>query len=436
MDDQSITPRSLQGELTRWIAAATLLICTLGGITTGLLAYFEAKDLQDEVLLQVAQLVSDVGINAPRVLEYDFEESTIIAQSLNSNGLLSIPGSHANGFVTVEANDISWRALVITKPSGERFAVAQQTELIEEIAWANVVSAILPIGILAIILMGLIHWIIAKRMKPISTLARQTDAQTVNALNPLGTQSVPMEIVPFIEAINRLLRRTKQTIHRQRRFIADASHELRTPITALSLLAENSNNAQSESEQLKHRNLIQQGLDRLNNLVNQLLNLTRLQNTDSQTAEYVQFDDIVKDVLVMLHPLAEQKNIDLGIVQASPATVENINKGLAQLVENAIANAIRYTPQGGRIDVGVNVENSLVEFTVTDTGPGINEAEMEAVLTPFYRGKNQMEDGSGLGLAICSEIAKLQKGKIALSNVDDGGLRFSYIQMTTADSGS
>ena len=435
MDDQPVNARSLQSELTRWIAISTLAICTLGGITTGIAAYIEAKDLQDEVLVQIARLVADSDINQSRTVKSYYKDSAIIVENLgNQSNRLAISAKQPDGFDTIQSDHDSWRVFLVTKPNQERFVVAQQTELINEIAWANTLSAILPICILAIILMGLIHWIIARRMKPIAALAQTVDRQTATKLNTLSTKSIPVEIVPFIDAINRLLGRTRQTIERQQRFIADASHELRTPITALSLLAENMQKAQSEPERQQRQTLLRQGLDRLNKLVNQLLDLARLQNTESDSTDQVQLDEIVKDTVVSLYPLAEQKQIDLGITKTTAVTVQGNSGGLTQLVENAIANAIRYTPSQGKIDISLDQIGNTAEFIVEDTGPGINEEDIQKVLTPFYRGKDQTEIGSGLGLAICSEIAKQHQGEIKLENRKSGGLRFIYRQPNCGDS--
>ena len=429
MDDKAVSSRSLQSELTRWIFIITVSICTLGGITTGLLAYFEAREIQDEVLLQIAQLISGTDNSNSSKLDYHHEDSTIIVQSLeNDNGELGRISAHSDGFATIKSKGISWRVYIIRKHDDLRFAVAQQTELRNEIAWSNALSAILPISLLAVILLGLMRWLITSRLKPIIKLSQMADKQSSNDLIPLSTQSIPTEIKPFIEAINRLLLRTKHTLTQQRRFIANASHELRTPITALSLLAENLDKKLPPSEQRKQLGLMQHGLDRLNNLVNQLLNLARLQNTEYDSAQTIRLDEIVKDVVVLLYPLAEQKNIDLGITETGKISVQDFNGGLKQLVENALANAIYYTPVDGRIDISVCEKDGTAEFSISDSGPGIDEQEIEKVLTPFYRGKDNTEPGSGLGLAICSEIAKQHQGKISLSNRKSGGLTFTYVQ--------
>ena len=429
MDDKPVKARSLQNELTYWTFIITLSVCTIGGVTAGLIAYFEARDVRDEVLLQIAQIVSGSDSIPAKSGGYHHRDSTIIVESVEEGSRnLGISSKQSDGFDTIKAKGESWRIYVITKADQQRFVVAQQTELIDEFAFGNAMSAVLPICILAILLLGLIRWIIYSRMKPIIKLSHIADTQTVNNLNPLSTKSIPLEVLPFIEAINRLLLRTKNALTQQRRFIADASHELRTPVTALSLISENLEKADSPDLQNEQLKLLRHGLDRLNNLVNQLLNLTRLQNTESKVVEEVQFDELVKDVVVLFYPLAERKEIDLGITQISPVNIQNIDGRIKQLVENAIANAIHYTPSHGKIDISLSIKNRFVNFEVSDSGPGIDENEIDAVLTPFYRGKDNAEPGSGLGLAICVEIAKQHDGKITLKNRKEGGLTFAYAQ--------
>ena len=429
MDGEKLNPRSLQNELTFWIFIITLTICTMGGVSAGLLAYFEAREMQDEVLFQIAQIISGEENNDSQKPKYHHKDSTIIVQSsLDNHGPLDISSIDSDGFATIDSKGDSWRIYHISKQDNRQFIVAQQTELRNEIAWASAMSAILPICLLAIILLILIRWLIYSRMKPITRLSKMVDRQSTNDLNPLSIQSIPLEILPFVDAINRLLVRTKQSMAEQRRFIADASHELRTPITALSLLAENLDQSKSLSEQTKRLGLVRHGLDRLNNLVNQLLNLARLQSTQANSVEHVQFDEIIKDVVVLLYPLVEQKNIDLGITKATPVLTKDINGSLQQLVENALANAIHYTPDNGKIDVSVQVSDDRAIFSVSDTGPGIDQQEIDKVINPFYRAENNSSPGSGLGLAICAEIAKLHDGKISLRNRDSGGLIFTFVQ--------
>lgn len=428
MDDRSVKARSIQRELTRWIFLTTLSIFALAGITTGVLAYLEAREMQDEILVQIANLISDADHSTEKWCRY-YRDSTILVKPLNGKrSQLGRIDHLSDGFDTVKSRGTSWRIYIITKSSNQRFVVAQQTELRNEIALANAASAALPICILAIILLVLIRWLIYARMKPVTQLAQAADNQTGVNLDLLSTKEIPIEILPFIEAINRLLLRTQATIDQQHRFIADASHELRTPITALSLLAENVQNATSPEQKAERMALLHIGLNRLNKLVNQLLNLARLQEAHLDTAEPVRLDEVIKESIMLLHTLAIQKNIDLGMEKTAEITVQNINQSLQQLVENAITNAIHYTPEHGKIDISLAQQENLAVLTIADTGPGISENDIENVFTPFYRSRNNQESGSGLGLAICKEVARRHNCTVTLKNRPSGGLLFIYRQ--------
>ena len=430
MDGQKIAPQSLQKELTRLIFIATIAVSVLAGLISGVSAFFEAREMQDEILEQIARKVADGSIEQSSKWDDDHDDSDIVVQPLESLNLkyLDIKPNQKDGFDTIEFDSDAWRIYLITKPSKQRFIIAQQTELRDEIALANAASAMIPILIMAAILLIAINWIIWSRLQPIKLLSHKVDRLSVEHIEPLSTEKTPSEITPFIEAINRLLKRADDTIKHQRRFIADASHELRTPVAALTLQAENVEKANSEIERDERFQLLHQSLIRLNTLVNQLLKLARLRNVSADKLTPVAADDQLKQIVASLYPLAETKGIDLGVTESVAVQLNDFNGGLSQLFENAIANAIYYTPENGQVDVSLTINNDKAIFKVTDTGPGINEDHIEKVFTPFYRIEGNNESGSGLGLAICNEIAQQLNGKISLANRNKGGLEFSYTQ--------
>jgi len=430
MDGQQITPQSLVKELSKLICISTALVALIAGLIAGMMAFDEARDNQDDVLEQIARTFSSDSLSHFPPLRDDLDDAYIFAQSFTSLKQLRIDTKSLkkNGFYTIEYDGDSWRIFISTNIIGERFVVGQQTEIRDEAAWANAASAIIPILIMAVILLLIISWIIWSRLQPIKLLAHKVDRLSMDQIEPLSLHQIPSEITPFIEAINRLLKRADETIKHQRRFIADASHELRTPVAALSLQAENVEKANSETDRNERFQLLHQSLIRLNGLVNQLLKLARLRNVGVDKLAPTPADDILKQTVASLYPLAENKNIDLGVTESSTVQLNDFNGGLSQLFENAIANAIYYTPEGGQVDVSLTVNNGYATFQVTDTGPGIDPTQLENVFTPFYRIAGNNDSGSGLGLAICNEIAQQLNGKISLANRKEGGLNFSYIQ--------
>ena len=423
-------PRSLQLELIRWIIATTVTISIVAGITAGLIAFFEARELQDEILIQIARSISDDATGNSNNWSSHQADSNIIIQPLKklNTRSLGIRDNQPDGFATVDHDHTSWRIYIITKAANQRFVVAQQTEVRDELAWANAISAMLPILVTALILLVAIPLIIWSRMKPVALLAKKVDGLSVDNINPLSEEEIPSEISPFVEAINRLLVRARDTIKHQRRFIADASHELRTPVASLSILSENIQAARSEAEREERFELLHRSVARLNTLVNQLLKLARLRNVEADSPSPVSADKVLRDVVTSLHPLAEKKSIDLGVIEITEVQLADFNGGLSQLFENTISNAIYYTPKGGRVDVSLAVDNGKAVFKVIDDGPGIDDKEIDKVFTPFYRVEGNAEPGSGLGLAICAEIAAQLNGKISIANREEGGLILTYIQ--------
>ncbi len=263
----------------------------------------------------------------------------------------------------------------MTQPSSKRrFIIAQPTELRNKIAWGSSISTFIPILILVTIMLLVIHIIIRRQFNSLNLLAKSIDKQDGTQLKELSKNNIPLEIIPFVASINSLISRVRQVIEKQQRFIADAAHELRTPITALSLQAENIKQANSESERNNRQQQLEQGLDRLGNLVAQLLNLARLQsNTDNVDADVeaqtVSFNEVVKGAIADLYPLAESAEIDLGMLRQEDAIkVKDQNGRLGQLIHNAIGNAIHYTPATGKVDISLFKQGNMAVLLVEDTG--------------------------------------------------------------------
>ena len=265
--------------------------------------------------------------------------------------------------------------------------------------------------------------IVRRQIRPISRLAREVNERDSNDLTHLRADEIPQEIRPFVDAINRLLDRVEQSFTRQKRFIADAAHELRTPIAGLSLMAESFRNSQQGEAQL-----LQTGLNRLQTLVEQLLNLARLQADTPQREKLVAADEVLREVVISLHPLADQKNQDLGVTRNDALQIVDRDESLWQIFQNSIGNAIRYTPEGGSINIALFKENESLIFQVEDSGPGIPPESLSTVFEPFHRGRSHANESNGLGLAICKQIAERNNASITLENREEGGARFIYTE--------
>ena len=434
MAGQQVKPRrSIQRDLNHWILLTSLVLVLIAGLMSATLAFYEARELQDEMLREISYLLNKDRLSNTQPLNYeDNEEETIIVQLLNdqpTKGMPRIPSDIPDGLQTVELDDEEWRVLAITKPgTGQRIAIAQQTELRDNIAWASSVYVVLPVVLLVMLMLLLNHYIIRNRLQPLKTLKDQLDRQDVTQLKALPETDIPEEIAPFVSSINTLLTRTQQSMQKQHRFIADAAHELRTPVAALSLLAENAERADSESKRRERQHLLRQGFERLNGLISQLLDLARLQSDSNGPTSVVSLNQIVQQAIADLHPLAEIAKVDLGVARQEVVMLLDRDGRLSQLIRNAVDNALRHSPAGSKVDISLFVEGKDAVFCVEDSGGGIPANELKLVLEPFYRTGGVSQHGNGLGLAICREIAQLLGGAISLSNRPDGGLRFLYRQ--------
>ncbi|MEB4591607.1 ATP-binding protein [Candidatus Thiothrix sp. Deng01] len=426
--------RSLQQNLNRWMLSAVLVFSLLAGAVSGWTAFDEARELQDSLLQQVAALVANRARSISLPVDVD-PEDTLVVQRLGDTDRqsLPIPPNLPDGLHTLDFAGIGWRVYVYTaspaaSSQGGRFAVSQQTEARDEVAWGSGLRTLLPILLLAPVLMAMVSFAVNRSFRPVRVLASAVDKRDENRLDDLPEQRVPQELLPFTHSINRLLARLRAAITQQQRFVADAAHELRTPVAAISLQAENLANAHTLEESRERLAPVQEGLERLRILVAHLLDLARLQGESRAEPETTDFRQVVQLAIAELYPLAESKSIDLGMLRNESLSVQDITGSLGVLVRNALENAIRYTPAGGKVDVSLFAQSGQAILQVEDSGCGIPEAELVRVFEPFYRVGVSIEPGNGLGLAISQEIARRLGGRVRLINRETGGLLFEYQQ--------
>ena len=428
------TQKSLQRELNKWIIVSSLVLVLLGGVIAGGIAFFQARELQDNTLINIADLVRTGKLQHLMPDHQNLEEESIIIQELGKQIYSpNFPLTIKDGLQTIVMDDEEWRVLTTKEANSQRrFVIAQQTELRDMIAWSSSMAVFLPIALLVVILLILIHVIIRAQFRSLGKLAKVMDQQNgmqVTQFSELWSKNVPIEMAPFVNSINSLLARVRQAMQKQHRFIADAAHELRTPIAALTLQSENLAHATTIKDRNERQQLLQQSLQRLRNLVTQLLDLARLQSEENYNVQEISFNKVVQDVSSVLFPFAEAADIDLGMLRQDENIIVADKEGrLSQLVRNAIDNAIQYTPHGGKIDISLYKQDSRAVLIVEDNGIGIPEADLEQVMQPFYRVMGSSQSGSGLGLAISHEIAQHLGGVIKLTNREQGGLQFRYEQ--------
>lgn len=418
--------RSLQFRLSLYLSLVILAMAVPAGVYSFFSAFHEANDLQDDQLRQVAALV--LSRDLPPVTpdrratgEMKDGESKVIVQVLapaqeakDDDESLHLPGDLPDGMQTVEVDHVPWRLFVQSTAPGQRLAVGQQTAVRDEIARDSGLRTVMPFMVLIPILIALVSVTVRGLLRPIAKLSQEVDRRNDQDMRPLAEQQVPDEIRPLIGSINRLLRRVADNMDTQRRFLADAAHELRSPLTALSLQAENLA-ATDLSPTSKARLLpLRQGLNRSKTLLEQLLTLARSQNIADSQITQVSLQAVLRRVVEDSLPLAHTNQIDIGVEADAEVTLAAQEVDIAALFRNLIDNAIRYTPPGGNVEVRVRTQPGLVAIEVEDSGPGIQEVERERVFDPFYRVLGSNQDGSGLGLSIVKSIVARLQGKIEL----------------------
>lgn len=440
---QGAVRRSLQQDLNRWIMVFCAVFALLAGTLSGILVFHEAQELQDLQLEQIGALINHDRAAFPNKIvtgtenHEDIDEQIIVQLLIPDSAYpqtLPVPADLKDGFYTLNLKGMDWRIFVMTTQKATRYAIAQNDHLRDELAFGSAASTTLPLLLLAPLLMLMVHFMIAYSFRPIRELSEHVDQRKENDLTPLTDDHIPHEITPFVNSINQLLQRSGQLLTQQRRFVADAAHELRTPLTALSLLTENLSRA-GDMQAVQERLVpLQESMTRMQTLVSQLLNLARIQGKQSETQQAITFLSLVQQIMVDLYPLAEAKQIDLGINRKEEVSLLDQNGGLNLLVRNALDNAIRYTPAGGQIDIDLFTENGEAVLRICDTGQGIPEKELTQVFEPFHRAKGTQEAGNGLGLTISQEVAQQLGGSIHLQNRQYGGLEFCYRQHVSAPS--
>jgi two-component system OmpR family sensor kinase len=276
---------------------------------------------------------------------------------------------------------------------------------------------LLPIAALVPCLLLVTALVIAGSLRPMVHLAGDLDLRRADDMTPLPFRGMPTELHPFIASINGLLERMKQMMDQQRRFVADAAHELRTPITALGLQAENLDTVDLPEPARERVAVLKQGMRRTNHLLEQLLALARHEAGQPGEPAIVDLDRVAKDSVADVLTDAARKEIDVGFDLIEPITIKGESVMVATMIRNLLDNAVRYTPNGGRVDVGVYRDADAAVVQIEDTGPGIPPAEMDRIFEPFFRGSRPIEDGTGLGLSIVRRIVDRLGGSIKLENI-------------------
>jgi two-component system OmpR family sensor kinase len=422
--------KSLRSTLLLWLSAGLSAGIIVAAAILYLQAREEANQLFDYQMKQIAAALPSqfFGVIALGRSGDILSEENIVIQIWDITGLrlyyshdhVDLPQRAVLGFSNINVGGHSWRAYCVQQ-GNTVVQIAQPLSIRHAIAAQSAIKTVAPL-LLLIPLLGSLVWVAVSRgLSPIRRVAAEVQSRDAAALSPVSDAGLPEEILPLTHALNDLLSRLDHAINTQRTFVADAAHELRTPLTALKLQIQLAERAGNDAERNAAFSDLKQGLDRATRLVQQLLTLARQERADlDRTSQPVDLAALARSAVADFAFTAHTKRIDLGIAHADAAMVNGDADALRIMLNNLIDNAIRYSPEGGRIDVSVHAGENDASITVQDTGPGIPDSDLERVFDRFYRSAGAKTSGSGLGLAIVKRIADIHHAEVKLINTVDG----------------
>jgi signal transduction histidine kinase len=432
---------SILRRLMVWVLGTLCLSALLLGLTAYLVTLREINEVVDDNLRQTALLLADRDL-APALpvmpsvspVSASDPESKMVAIARRPDGSLlfasqpelSLNFKASAGASVQSANGLTWHVFTVVQ-SDRIVQVAQPTAIRREVAAEAASQLLLPLFILVLLIAALLVIALRRGMQPLHVASDALAQRSANSLAPLDERDVPLELLPLVHALNDLLRRLSAAFEAQRNFIADAAHELRTPVTALQLQAQLLEHTSDPAERAKAMAELSAGVVRSGHLIEQLLHLSRAAADDGGGApfahERVPLGDLARAVVVRKSGYAERRRIDLGADVVDESAVEGDAGQLDILLGNLVENALRYTQGGGIVDVVAGKFEGAPALRVIDNGPGIAAAERGRVFDRFYRSPGvtaSAAPGSGLGLAIVKAIAERHRAVVSLHPGRDG----------------
>ena len=436
--------RSLQARLLVGVLAAVAAVWLAAAALTWFDARHELDELLDAHLAQAAALLvaqqareldeDDGGVDAPVLHRYApkvafqvFHEGVLALRSAQAPSLPMIERGVRieGGFRTVRIDGQAWRVFATRGAQRDvEVYVGERIDSRAAILWAVARSTLWPM-LLALPLLGLaLWWVVRRGTAPLRRLGATLAARPASALQPLTLDGTPAEMMPMVDALNGLFERIAELLDTERRFTADAAHELRTPIAAIRAQAQV---ALGEPEAAARRHALQatiEGCDRASHLVDQLLTLARLEAEQAPPLQRIDLAALARRVVADIAPQALGRRQHLSLEAAAPRVVAGDETLLAVLLRNLIDNAVRYSPPGATVQVRLTEDEGAVALDVDDSGPGLGEGELQRLGERFFRGPASDATGSGLGWSIARRIAACHRATLTAQRSPAlGGLR-------------
>ncbi len=332
---------------------------------------------------------------------------------------VAIPRQSKPGFTQVSAGGEQWRVYMAT--DGIRtIQVAQRSAVRDELARDAAIGVAAPLLIVIPLSWIVVGWTMNRTLGQLDTLARGLLERSASADRPIPLDGVPLEVVPLVKGMNSLIGRLRAAFELQKQFLADAAHELRTPLAVIQIQADGLASGPLDAV-AERRAAITDGVRRASGLVSQLLRLARLDEPPpAPLREVVEIAPLLLGCVADHVEIAGRKGVDLGVIEQIQATVRGSAAELRVLLGNLIDNAVRYTPPGGTVDVSLRHDGQQIVIEIVDSGHGIPPGAEDRIFDRFFRAVPADIEGTGLGLAIVRRIAERNGMSIKVANRTDG----------------
>jgi two-component system OmpR family sensor kinase len=414
--------------LRRRLLVSLWIAVTGVAVASALIAYLQvsrhAKGLLDGQLRQIAGLVSSQRAGTASVrgsIDTDVEVAIRDrggALLYSSSPSLAQQHSAKPGFSDIVLNAEPYR-VYMTTVNGDHIEVAQPVDVRDDQAEAAALSALLPGLILLPVLGIVIAFVIRALLRPVREVAAAVSQRNTFAIEALPSQGLPTEIAPLVDEINRLLARQNEAAQRERHFIEDAAHALRTPLAALQLQADVLDGSPDPAERSARLADLRAGIQRAARLSEQLLSMARADSATADGSRTTDVDEVLHEVHALHSAIATATRVTLEVQASSHALVRGDSRDLLLIFGNLTDNALRHTEPCGRVVIRSDVDAGNVHIEFRDEGPGLPQQELSRVFERFYRIPGNSRAGSGLGLSTVETVTRRLGGRVTLHNRGD-----------------
>lgn len=426
---------SLKQRLLLLVLGVVMLVWIGAAAFTYYDAHHELNEVLDAHLAQastllVAQSAHELDDNedehAPLLHKYSRQVAFQVWEDgdelkLHSANAPAVPlGKNEQGFSNTIIDGQQWRVFSTWDRSGELLIhVAEHADMRDELASEITGNLLLPLLLTLPLLAMLLWWVVTASLRPLVSLTQAVASRQPDNLAPLEVVA-PREVMPLIERLNHLFARTGKLIENERRFTADAAHELRTPMAAIKAQVQVAQGATDKAGRNRALDNAIQGCNRATHLITQLLTLARLESVDTANLQACPLRALAAEVMAELAPKALESGIRLELLDGEDISVQGLPALLQVMLRNLLDNAVRYTPVGTLVQVDITRQAGKPCIRIRDNGPGLPAEELAKITQRFYRPLGTSASGSGLGLSIVQRIAEIHQAELQIAAATEG----------------